>query len=77
MSKKKPKYPLRPVEIIGKKHRQFRACILDGDNETIRLCETYEEAEAVAMVMNHVQAVWEPRFKVLEAKLKRRAALSK
>lgn len=70
MSKTNPKYPLRPAELIGKKHLGFAGCILDANNDRIRFCETYEEAETVVMVMNHVNAIWEPRFKALERRKK-------
>lgn len=66
---KKPTYPVRPAELIGK--GQDKAAIVDADNDFIRKCGTYEDAETLAMIMNHVHEVWEPRFKALERREKK------
>jgi hypothetical protein len=73
MSTKNPKYPLRPSELIGKTVKpSLNGCIVDADNAMIFRDISYEDAESVALAMNHVQAVWEPRFKALEEQVKQR-----
>jgi hypothetical protein len=73
VSARSPKYPVRPSELIGKSVKpSLNGCIIDAENAIIRRGLSYEDAETVALVMNHVQAVWEPRFKTLEEQVKQR-----